>query len=120
VDGMDVLAVRAASLRAVRRAREQREPTLLECVTYRFRGHSMADPGRYRSADELRKWMDRDPIAGFTLRLQEAGLLTPDEYTELDRRVQAEVQEAVDFAENSPDPDPAELARYVYAETRGA
>lgn len=116
VNGMDVLAVRDAVRRALRRAREEREPTLLESETYRFRGHSMADPARYRSEDEVKQWRERDPIGNFQHRLLEAGALDEAGIAEIESRVERAVQEAVDFADSSPDPDPAtDLHRYVYA-----
>jgi pyruvate dehydrogenase E1 component alpha subunit len=119
IDGMDVLACYEATNRALERARKEREPTLLEFVTYRFRGHSMADPGRYRSSDEVQKWRDRDPIALFAARLREADLIGPDEYSRLDEEAIAEVEEAVQFAEDSPDPRPEDLEKYVYAPQEG-
>ncbi|GIW07194.1 MAG: pyruvate dehydrogenase E1 component subunit alpha [Dehalococcoidia bacterium] len=115
VNGMDVLAVRKAMLEAVRRAREEREPVLLEADTYRYKGHSMADPGRYRTEEEVRAWMARDPIAAFKAKLTEAGLLSADEYTQMHDHVLKIVDEAVDFAEKSPFPDISTLYDYVYA-----
>ncbi len=120
VNGMDVLAVREATQRALRRAREDREPTLLESITYRYRGHSMADPARYRSEEEVRRWRERDPIANFQRRLLAAEVLNDEAVRALEEQVEREVQEAVDFAEESPEPDPAsELMRYVYADEEG-
>lgn len=119
VDGMDVLACYEATRRALDRARSEREPTLLEFVTYRFRGHSMADPGRYRSSDEVQQWRDRDPIALFAARLREADLVSSDEYSRLDEEAIAEVEEAVRFAEDSPDPRTEDLEKYVYAPQEG-
>jgi pyruvate dehydrogenase E1 component alpha subunit len=115
VNGMDVLAVRHATLEAVRRARHEREPVLLEADTYRYRGHSMADPGRYRTEEEVRAWLARDPIAAFKAKLADANLLTDDEYEAMHQRVAAIVQQAVDFAEASPFPDTSTLYEYVYA-----
>jgi pyruvate dehydrogenase E1 component alpha subunit len=115
VNGMDVLAVRYATLEAARRAREEREPVLLECDTYRYKGHSMADPGRYRSEEEVRAWMARDPIPSFKRLLLERGLLTEEEYQQMLADVQRIVQEAVDFAEASPFPAVEALYDYVYA-----
>jgi len=117
VNGMDVLAVREATQKALQRARAEHEPTLLESIAYRYRGHSMTDPGRYRSEEEVRRWRERDPIGNFQHRLLEAGLLTDAAVRETAESVERVVQEAVDFAENSPFPDPAvELYRYVYAD----
>ncbi|MFN8534212.1 MAG: pyruvate dehydrogenase (acetyl-transferring) E1 component subunit alpha [Dehalococcoidia bacterium] len=115
VNGMDVLAVRQATLDAVRRAREEREPVLLEADTYRFKGHSMADPGRYRTEDEVRSWMARDPIAAFKARLTDAGLLSAEDFDLMLARVAEIVQHSVDFAEASPLPEVSTLYEYVYA-----
>lgn len=115
VDGMDVLAVRDACREAVHIAREEHEPSLIEALTYRFRGHSMADPARYRTQEELQAWMARDPVLTFRRRLEEAGLITPEEVQAIADRVEREVNAAIAFAERSPDPDPAELYRDVYA-----
>jgi pyruvate dehydrogenase E1 component alpha subunit len=117
VNGMDVLAVREATAKALRRAREEREPTLLEALAYRYRGHSMADPARYRTEEEVRQWRERDPIGNFQHRLLAAGVLREDELGQIEEQVNQKVEEAVEFAENSPDPDPAtELYKYIYAE----
>jgi pyruvate dehydrogenase E1 component alpha subunit len=115
VDGMDVLAVREVCREAVRVAREQREPSLIEAVTYRFRGHSMADPARYRTQEELQSWMARDPVLTFRRRLEEAGLITAEDVQAIADRVEREVNAAIEFAERSPDPDPSELYQDVYA-----
>jgi len=116
VDGMDLLAVREAAARMVQHTREQHDPTLLEAVCYRMRGHSMADPARYRSAEELQKWLARDPITGFRRQLEQAGLLTPEDAQRIEQKVDEVVTEAAGFAEQSPSPDPADLYKYVYAE----
>ena len=114
VDGMDVLAVRAVMERAISLAREQHEPSLVEAVTYRFRGHSMADPGRYRTEEEVRQWMARDPIQTFRRQLEENDLLSASEAQEIEHRVEQIVDEAVRFAEESPAPDPKDLYKYLY------
>ena len=116
VDGMDLLAVRAATERLVGHTREQKDPTLLEAVAYRFRGHSMADPARYRSTEELEKWLSRDPIVVFRQKLEAAGLLAPEDARRIEQEVGETVDESVEFAEQSPSPDPADLYKYVYAE----
>lgn len=115
VDGMDILAVRSVISEAVKRARIDREPTLIEAETYRFRGHSMADPGNYRTKEELNFWKERDPIALFTDKLKSAGLLSEDELASIERDVNKIVQDAVDFAENSPFPANESLTDYIYA-----
>lgn len=116
VDGMDVLAVRAVAQEAVERARAGEGPTLIEALTYRFRGHSLADPDELRSKEEKEAWFSRDPIKKLAAYLTEQGLATPEELKEIDRRIQAEIVEAVQFAESSPEPDPKDLYRYVFAE----
>ena len=116
VDGMDVIAVRQAVEAALERARRERLPSLLELVTYRYRGHSMADAGRYRTEDEVRRWRERDPIDWFQKRLLDADVIDEKRAKEIDDAAVAVAQKAVEFAENSPDPSVDELHRYVYAE----
>ena len=115
VDGMDVLAVREAVSRAVERGRNEYLPTLLEVRTYRFMGHSMSDPGNYRTRAEIEKYQERDPIKLFTASLQEKNLIDEAGIKEIEDRVRAEVERSVKFAEESPEPDPAELYTHVYA-----
>jgi pyruvate dehydrogenase E1 component alpha subunit len=116
VDGMDVLAVRQVCEVALERARRERLPSLLELVTYRYRGHSMADAAKYRTDDEVRRWRDRDPIDWFQKRLSDAGIVDEKRVEEIDARAVEAAQQAVEFAENSPDPSVDELGRYVYAD----
>lgn len=116
VDGMDVLAVRAVAQEAVARARAGEGPTLIEALTYRFRGHSLADPDELRSAQEKEFWQARDPIIRFATYLQERNLATAEELKAIDREIKQRVEEAVEFAEASPEPDPNELHRYIFAE----
>ena len=118
VDGMDVLAVNTLAKEAVARARAGEGPTLIEALTYRFRGHSLADPDELRSSDEKEFWGARDPIKKFAAYLLEHNLVSQDELTEIERQVQATIDEAVKFAEESPEPDPSELYRYVFAEDK--
>src|SRR5229473_3085403 len=115
VDGMDVLAMRRATQRAIRRARENHLPTLIEARTYRYMGHSMSDPGNYRTRAEIEKYQERDPIKVFTATLKENGFLTDQEIADFETQVKAEVEQAVRFAEKSPEPDPKELYTNVYA-----
>jgi pyruvate dehydrogenase E1 component alpha subunit len=115
VDGMDVLAVREAVLRAIERARKDYLPTLLEVRTYRFMGHSMSDPGNYRTRSEIEKYQQRDPIKLFTESLKEEGLLDDEKLKEIENRVREEVEHAIKFAEESPQPDPEELYTDIYA-----
>jgi pyruvate dehydrogenase E1 component alpha subunit len=116
VDGMDVLAVRQACEAALERARRERLPSLVECVTYRYRGHSMADQRKYRTEDEIQQWRERDPINWLSHRLASAGLLEDAEAKKIEARAIEVADQAVTFAENAPDPDPADLAKYVYAD----
>jgi pyruvate dehydrogenase E1 component alpha subunit len=109
VDGMDILAVREAVERAVARGRETGDPTLLEIRTYRFMGHSMSDPGNYRTRAEIEKYQERDPIKLFTETLRENDILDDQGLEAIETRVRGEVEQAVKFAEESPLPDPAEL-----------
>lgn len=115
VDGMDVLAVREATLRAVERARKNYLPTLLEVRTYRFMGHSMSDPGNYRTRAEIERHQERDPIKLFSASLKEEGVLSDSEFQEIEAQVKEKVEHAVLFAEQSPLPDPKELYTDVYA-----
>jgi pyruvate dehydrogenase E1 component alpha subunit len=116
IDGMDVEAVHAATKRAVARARAGDGPTLLEAITYRFRGHSMQDPQYYRSKDEIEGQRDRDPIALFQARLMDDGVLTEADFARIDEQVEAEVDDATAFAEASPAPDPSTLLDHLYAD----
>ncbi len=102
VDGMDVLAVEEAARRAAHEVRSGDGPRLLELRTYRFRAHSMADPDLYRTKEEIERWKEHDPIAVFSARLREAGLLTDDDLARLEAEVAAELEEAVAIAEAGP------------------
>jgi pyruvate dehydrogenase E1 component alpha subunit len=115
VDGNDVLAVRDAARRAVQRAREEKLPTLLECISYRMRGHSVVDPNRYRPKDEMDQVMAADPVKSFRRQLLDAGLIDESALAQLEAEVDREVTDAIDFADSSPDPKPADLFAYTYA-----
>jgi pyruvate dehydrogenase E1 component alpha subunit len=115
VDGMDVLAMRDATQRAVERARKHSLPTLIEARTYRYMGHSMSDPGKYRTRAEIEKHQERDPIKLFRAVLEENGMLTDEQLAELEAQVKAEVEQSVKFAEESPEPDPKELTTNIFA-----
>ena len=116
VDGMDVLAVRAIAQEAVARARAGEGPTLIECLTYRFRGHSLADPDELRSKAEKEAWFARDPIKKLAAHLLEQNLASQDELKAIEKKIQAVVEEAVTFALESPEPNPNDLYKYVFAE----
>jgi pyruvate dehydrogenase E1 component alpha subunit len=109
IDGNDVLAVRDAVLRMADRSRTGGGPQLIEAMTYRFRGHSMGDPQRYRTREEVEEAKSRDPIARWRRALQEDDLASEDELRKVEDEVEAEVEDSVRFAENSPAPDPGGL-----------
>ena len=117
VDGMDVLEMRSQVADAVERARENGTPTLIEAKCYRFVGHSMSDPvhGVYRTKDDVEEAKQKDPIRIFIDQLQEHDLLTDDELEAIDADVQQEVDDAEEFAENSPEPEDEALYADVYA-----
>jgi pyruvate dehydrogenase E1 component alpha subunit len=117
IDGMDVLAVREAVAEGVRQAREERRPTLIEAFTYRYRGHSAADPEVYREREEVEEWQERDPIEGFARRCREAGVLGEREVREVREKAEREVLAAVEFAEASPEPALDTLYEGLYAVT---
>jgi len=118
VDGMDVLAVRETLKEAVERARKNNAPTLIEARTYRFMGHSMSDPshGHYRTKVEVEEQRRHDPIKQFSAALEANGIVDQAYLDELDQRVRDTVEEAVAFAERSPEPDASEVFTDVYAE----
>jgi pyruvate dehydrogenase E1 component alpha subunit len=118
VDGMNVLTVHDATRRAVDRARKGGHPTLLEVRTYRYMGHSMSDPlhGVYRTKDEVEEQKKKDPISQLADKLKEEKLMDQAGLDALDAAIHAEVDEAVKFADESPDPDPAELYTDVLAD----
>ena len=115
VDGMDVLAVYSAAQRAILRARDGKGPTLLECLTYRFRGHSLADPDELRSQSEKEFWAQRDPIKLLSKQLTSLQLVTAEELTLIDKSVEDEISFAVEFALNAPEPLAHELTDYIWA-----
>ena len=113
-DGMDVLDTHAVLAEAVDRVRKDHRPVLVEAVTYRFRGHSMADPEEYRSKEEVAHWRERDPIPAFGELLEREGILDADGRERLDGEAIARVDAAVAFAEASPFPAPESLYEDVY------
>jgi pyruvate dehydrogenase E1 component alpha subunit len=113
-DGMDPLDVEAVMAAALEKARGDRQPQLVEAITYRFRGHSMADPEEYREKEEVEEWRRRDPIETFRARVVEKGLLSEDDVKKLDEEAVATVDEAVRFADNSPFPELDSLYDDVY------
>ena len=113
-DGMDVLDVHACVSAALETAREEGEPQLVEAVTYRYRGHSMADPEEYRTKEEVEEWRKRDPIETFSKRVTEEGELSDEDVKRLDDEAMAAVDEAVEFADESPFPELASLYDDIY------
>jgi len=120
VDGMDVVAVRGAAAAAVERVRGGDGPFLLECKTYRYSGHSRGDARRYRSREEEAYWKERDPIDRLAVSLLDAGLATRQQLDDIESSVKDELDDAVDFARQSPEPDLAEAVTDVYATPIGA
>jgi pyruvate dehydrogenase E1 component alpha subunit/2-oxoisovalerate dehydrogenase E1 component len=118
VDGMDVLAVEAAAQQAVTYVREGRGPYFLECRTYRFRAHSMFDAELYRTKEEIEAWKKRDPILLLICQLQAQKLLNKVELARMERKVAAEVNDAIAFAEAGTWEPVADLERFVYSERR--
>lgn len=116
VDGMDVLAVHEVAQAAIARARAGEGPTLIEALTYRFRGHSLADPDELRSAVEKEEWLARDPITKFKSYLVDQKLVKEQELLDIDKKIQTLIEEAVQFAEESPDPKPEDLYRYIFVD----
>jgi pyruvate dehydrogenase E1 component alpha subunit len=118
VDGMDVMEVYKAVNRAVKRARRGEGPSLIECKTYRFKGHAEGDPdaGLYRTKEELAEWKERDPIQLFQKRLLEDYDVSEDELTEMEDAIKAEIKDAVDFAKKSPFPKPESALEGLYEE----
>ncbi len=116
VDGMDVMRVFEAAQKAIEFVRSGKGPFLLEATTYRFRGHSMGDPERYRKQEEVKKWEESDPIGIFRKCLIENKIVTNKALDEMDAQVLGEVDKAVEFAETSPEPGIEELYKDVYAD----
>jgi pyruvate dehydrogenase E1 component alpha subunit len=117
VDGMDVTTVKAVADKAVANARAGKGPYILEMITYRYRGHSMSDPAKYRPKDELQKMrQERDPIDRLRGKLEADGLIDEEGLKQIDREIKEIITAAADFAQNSPEPDPSELYSDVLAD----
>lgn len=115
VDGMNPLTVRGAVLKAVERARRGEGPSLIECQTYRWFGHSHSDPRAYRTREEENEWKQRDPFKKFREDLKIAGILTEAEAEALEQEVNRKLETAMQFSEASPEPGPADLETDVFA-----
>jgi pyruvate dehydrogenase E1 component alpha subunit len=107
--------MRDVTRQAIERARKTKEPFFIEAKTYRFRGHSMSDPAKYRTREEVAQWMERDPIGILAKRIGTLGIATPEQLQQIDDEAKATVQDAVAFAESSPVPDAATVADHVEA-----
>ncbi len=116
VDGMDVMAVYDAAKEAIDFVRKNSQPYLLEVTTYRYRGHSMGDPERYRKQEEVKKWQENDPIGIFRKQLLEKKTVSAKALDEIETQVEEEVNKAVEFAEASPEPAMEDLFENVYVE----
>ncbi len=119
VDGMDVLAVRQAAQEVLEQIRSGSGPYLMEIVTYRYRGHSMGDPERYRKQEEVKRWEENDPIGIYRKYLISNQIFEESQLDELDQKAESEVKEAVRFAEESPEPPAEALFADIYAEEEG-
>jgi len=117
VDGMDVMKVREAAQKAIETVRESKTPYFLEVETYRFKGHSMGDPERYRTSEEVKRWQsEEDPLGIYNKYLLENKIASPEEIDALEKAAEQEVQEALQFADSSPEPVPEDLYKYLYVE----
>jgi pyruvate dehydrogenase E1 component alpha subunit len=117
VDGNDVVAVYEATQKAVERARRGEGPTLIECKTYRHKGHSRVDPAKYRPKEEVEAWLRRDPIKQLRERLLKTSAMNEAEIQQIEKEVSSEIEEAVEFATKSPFPAPEEALEDVYSPT---
>jgi len=115
IDGMDLMAVRQATAEATERIRDVGGPVFLEAMTYRYRGHSMADPVAYRETTEVDEWRVSDPIERFKAFARGEGLISDDEFAEIDAGVDTTIEDAVQFALNSPEPDMDTLFDNIYS-----
>jgi len=115
VDGMDVLEVKNVIEKSVEKVKCGKGPTLIECKTYRFGGHSKSDKCGYRSREEEKEWRKRDPITNFKEKMLNENLYSQNDFTNIEIKVESEISEAIDFAEKSPWPKKEELYRYLYS-----
>jgi TPP-dependent pyruvate/acetoin dehydrogenase alpha subunit len=116
VDGNDVLAVYEAATKAIARARAGEGPTLIECKTYRWYGHSEIDPAKYRIKEEVEAWKKRDPVLAFEKYLLDKKILNDSKKAQISVEINREIDDAVEFAEKSPYPDPSEITNFVWAD----
>jgi len=116
VDGVDVLAIRKAAFKAINRARSGEGPTLIEALTYRFRGHSLADPDELRSREEKNAWLTRDPIKILKAYIIDNQFASIEDLNSIHEDVKKQIDDSIDFALSSPEPDVKDLKRYLFAE----
>jgi len=116
VDGMDVLEVRKVAEEVIKLVRDKQGPYFLEIITYRFRGHSMGDPERYRQTEEITRWQKNDPIGIYRKSLTSDGIVSEEDLDAIDQQVETETQAAVQFATSSPEPTPEDLFKHIYVE----
>ncbi|MBK5255150.1 MAG: pyruvate dehydrogenase (acetyl-transferring) E1 component subunit alpha, partial [Vicinamibacteria bacterium] len=116
-DGMDIFKVRDTFADAFARARKEKKPTFVEVITYRYRGHSMSDPAKYRSKEEVEKWQEKDPIARLGLFLLDEKFAKPKDLEAIDKDVNLEVDDCIKFAEESPWPPPEYMYDDIYVKT---
>ncbi len=116
VDGMDVLAIRNVAIKAVQRARSGEGPTLIEALTYRFRGHSLADPDELRSAEEKEAWISKDPIKRLYNHILQNHIDNQENLDKIKKKIQNNISEAVNFALSSPEPDVKDLKKYLFVD----
>lgn len=116
IEGMDVMEVHSAAEKVLKQVRDGGGPYFLEIVTYRYKGHSMGDPERYRDKAEIKKWEEEDPIGIYHRYLLKQEIASEDELEDLEKQVEDEIKEAVEYAESSPEPAPETLFQNVYVE----
>jgi pyruvate dehydrogenase E1 component alpha subunit len=114
IDGNDVLEVARRTGEFVEKVRTDSEPRLIEALCYRFKGHSVVDPDKYRTDEEKKKWLASDPVLGFAQRLKEAKIANDEDLDRIEKDVEREVEEVVKFADESPNPPVEELYKYLY------
>lgn len=115
VDGNDIFSVYEAAKEAISRAREEKGPTLLECKTYRRGGHSRSDACKYRGKEEEKVWLEKDPIPQARKKLIQLGVLTEEKAKDIEEKVKKEIEDAIEYARNSPSPEPKDTLSNVFA-----
>tara|TARA_B100000686_G_scaffold53670_1_gene57875 strand:+ start:67 stop:1056 length:990 start_codon:yes stop_codon:yes gene_type:complete len=116
IDGMDIMAVKETTMEGIGKVREGNGPVFIESMAYRFHGHSMADPTNYRENAEVEEQRSRDPIESFKKLCANEALLTAEDISAIEEHVDVEIQDAIEFAENSAPPDTEDLTKHIYAE----